>query len=741
MPVEDVIVAIGPPNGNEVVGSGLLIDERLVITCAHVVNSALGRDRLAIGRPTGQVRVQPHNISAPVSAEIDEGPDSWSDPPATARPGADLCLLRLGGPLKPPPMQVVIAGDDLIHQEFRAGGFPKGFDFDVAVGAIVGRDKHGLYLLRPPTSMLAATTTAKRGVFRREERPAGLIHEGFSGAPVEVSGHVVGILAEARNVGEATAYLVPASAFPERIARVLERISFARGSPNGSLIRTYLDNLTAPHGDEKSLIDRTVRPSRDDRDGGFEPSGPGAPESVSNVLERETKLVVLGEPGLGKSTLLRTLEVLAARQALELPSNAPNCFVPIRIQCGDYRGNEELEGLLALRVNEVLRASRKLLSVDVAKSEEMMKSWLTDDCYHFLLLIDALDETPAQFTESMRPALRSLLQYPHRIIVSCRAADYDQSLHDLATPVVLEELRPDQVHAHVTGELGEKGAVLFKDQIEKSEKLLKLASNPFMLDRIIDLARADANFRIPKNFGLLMRFVVEKMPTLRRRETTTGAVPVDIVQTALGGLGVEMLDRGERRPNLSDLRGWSLPLGGYRLDPVLLEAKRLRFLTSDGSHSGPVLFLHPLFAEYFAAAHLNQCLKENGDYDDQLEKRVDIIRWQNALVMLVAIAGDPKRLVIWLAERLRIAAMAGSLYPAITHPRLNLWLFWIPLGSSRSHLVLQCWQALSHADRGAVRTQVVDAFRAVVRYSGPLGTMLMSMKGSGNAPQPSRDCG
>ncbi len=43
--------------GGGVVGAGVLIDERHVLTCAHVVNQALGRAAQEVEPPAGQVAV------------------------------------------------------------------------------------------------------------------------------------------------------------------------------------------------------------------------------------------------------------------------------------------------------------------------------------------------------------------------------------------------------------------------------------------------------------------------------------------------------------------------------------------------------------------------------------------------------------------------------------------------------------------------------------------------------------
>src|SRR5712692_5372912 len=104
MPLEDVLVAVSRLNDREPVGAGFLVSPRLLLTCAHVVNQALGRDDDSPERPTegDKVSVRFQTIGAPLlSAHVASGDDAWSPPPARRQFGADTCLLWL---VDDPPM-------------------------------------------------------------------------------------------------------------------------------------------------------------------------------------------------------------------------------------------------------------------------------------------------------------------------------------------------------------------------------------------------------------------------------------------------------------------------------------------------------------------------------------------------------------------------------------------------------------------------------------------------------------
>lgn len=221
MALEDALVAILPPSGSDPVGAGIVVASKLVLTCAHVVNKALGRSKDAKGRPSGTLKLRFHAPAIEVSARVDDPDDAWSDPPAGHTRNSDLCVLRFEHE-DDTSYAILSASLDLLTpspRKFRAAGYPPGWAVDFANGMIVGRDQHGLYLLRPDASSQATYSTAIReGWFTSEERAAGLIHEGFSGGPVEVDGVVVGLLAGARSaISDVTAYMIPVSAFPNSI--------------------------------------------------------------------------------------------------------------------------------------------------------------------------------------------------------------------------------------------------------------------------------------------------------------------------------------------------------------------------------------------------------------------------------------------------------------------------------------------------------------------------------------------
>lgn len=715
MALEDSLVAILGPSGTPV-GAGVLVERDLVLTCAHVVNVARGRSAAAQGRPAGTVKLRHHLLpNQIISASVDEPEDAWRDPPPWRQLGADLCLLRVsngwGDDLQPARLRDF---DNLSQREFRAAGFPKDWALDFAEGRIVGRDTNGLYVLRPDSAAFAVISTqAKGGAWSSEKpRPPGVIYSGFSGAPVEVDGKIAGLVSEARApASDATAYMIPVAAFPVRIFRQAE-----------SDYRTYLEAIEVEPNPLTIHISRTV--VRQSRDPGTVPVEPvetkleAKPESIESALESFDKIVLLADPGLGKSTALTYLESVVASNTLHGCKTAWH-GIPIRLELKSYAGESDLEMLLAARVDQVLTRKLARLSGDPGESTRILKDWLTSGKHKFLLLLDGLDEVPPQFHLKIRTALKGLLNYPHRFVVSCRIADYDGSLQNHVALFVLQELQPEEIESYLQQRLGDRGKALFKGQLQPQPRILTLASNPMLLDTMASIAEQDPRCRIPANPGQLLQQFVKLMPLRRQSDGFPPKVPPDVVATALGRLGLEMVDRRQVTAAMGDVRQWPIPRDEYKLEDILDAANEWRLLQSDGRRGEPVQFIHPLFREYFAAELLHSELKQHAfDYATVLRGRAWERPWDQAIVMLAGISSRSPDMLIWLAQDLQAFASTGFLFTGIKRSSLFwLWLWSVNQNLACGSLLMRCWETSPARGREDVRTGITDALCAVLRYS------------------------
>lgn len=345
--VEQYLVAIlGNDASDKPVGAGVLISDDRIITCAHVVNRAIGRPLYSEQPllPEEKIRVKFHagiDVEAQ-DAWIGDFEGAWSPPPATRGKGADICLLRFSGKLPAGVKAAEVACfTDLAGSEFKTAGYPKDLGFLDLNGEIGMKDRYGLSLLRPnPVS----TRIAGRDPEHRPFHPPGsdFIRPGFSGAPVVVRSYVVGLVTEcASGVRENTAYMIPADNFPEQIRAksLIYRDAVSQEFPHvENLIERIRTLKNSNKGNRDLDFDLRIRICDDfenilkchqlgnDEDGGQIFEGRYSSENDVNsksfamLLKQgrphEDKFILQSPGGSGKTSFLRSIILAAASENL-----------------------------------------------------------------------------------------------------------------------------------------------------------------------------------------------------------------------------------------------------------------------------------------------------------------------------------------------------------------------------------------------------------------------------------------
>jgi hypothetical protein len=181
------------PQGNAC-GTGFLIDRRHVVTCAHVVNAALGMSMEGDIRPEKRLRLDlPFVAAKGIEAEIVEWYPRVEYKALKPNEPSDIAVLRL---VEPRPTDAAIAqlDEDTPNQEvaFRT------FGFSVAHGQPADGDTKG--------------SDAGGWVHVAQSKDGHLIKRGFSGAPAVsvASGKVLGMIVSVE-IGDAEgiSYLIP----------------------------------------------------------------------------------------------------------------------------------------------------------------------------------------------------------------------------------------------------------------------------------------------------------------------------------------------------------------------------------------------------------------------------------------------------------------------------------------------------------------------------------------------------
>ncbi len=191
------IVRILDENGMHC-GMGILVRPSMVVTCAHVVNLALGKAMLSRERPVDSSRIR---VAFPIVRNQPERQASivgWSAP--VGAPINDLCLLQLHGSAPPEAGTAIIADlrETVLDQDqLSVFGFAPNND--------VGRHVEAHFVGRANAAWVQIDSASEAGAF---------IEPGFSGAAVWDHEHqcAIGIVvARQDDPGIRTAYMLSAS--------------------------------------------------------------------------------------------------------------------------------------------------------------------------------------------------------------------------------------------------------------------------------------------------------------------------------------------------------------------------------------------------------------------------------------------------------------------------------------------------------------------------------------------------
>ena len=385
-----------------VVGAGFLVDDRYMLTCAHVVLAALGLGPRA-PLPDGEVSVAvefPVADGGPCTARVVR--EGWV--PVAPDGRGDVAVLELSAtaPAATEPARLR-RSTTLRDHPFSTHGFPKGEPWGVsAVGVLRGREGPGWQWVR-------VEDTKEVG------RP---VERGFSGSPVwddRLGGVVAMVVAQDRRKETKGAYAIPIAVLDEAWGPLVS-VS-ARVQVNAAELRTHweprargLERLTPDAG---SYFTGRVAVMRELVSWLNAPIGEHAGPNAWKGR------IVTGDPGSGKSAVLSRLVLTAdAQLRRRLPHlDATNGTVS---PPGSVDVAVHARGKTLADVVDVLAAA-----ADVPASDpEALVAGLLQRGTRLTLVVDALDEASGGGQDIARRLLRPLAADggPHgiRVLVGAR---------------------------------------------------------------------------------------------------------------------------------------------------------------------------------------------------------------------------------------------------------------------------------------------------------------------------------
>lgn len=146
-------------------------------------------------------------------------------------------------------------------------------------------------------------------------------------------------------------------------------------------------------------------------------------ENVCDCILDNTKTVLLGEPGCGKTTAMLQIALNYAQKAI----NDPDCPIPVFVPLGSYKDSASIEQFIITQM-PYLSDSYHIEQVNSGR---------------FIILFDALNETIYEKKSEVLSFIKGL----NAFIVSCRTLDYEREFQNVSGVSIVKilDLDPNRI--------------------------------------------------------------------------------------------------------------------------------------------------------------------------------------------------------------------------------------------------------------------------------------------------------
>jgi HEAT repeat protein len=341
--------------------------------------------------------------------------------------------------------------------------------------------------------------------------------------------------------------------------------------------------------------------------------GAGSERPWEEIRDSSHQIVVLSDPGLGKSRLIRRETIRLASEALDALDEGRTPIIPVPVRA-DRLVRTSLESLDLVAMRSVAEFGW-LAERSLTRFAEQVAA---GDAF---LLIDGLDEIP---DDNARQAVRAALatwsnqSRDRRWIVTSRIAGYAGSLTSTAVEVELQTFTPSQVEAYVrawdlAGATERRLLTALQDPA-----VAGMARIPLLLTMLCSLA---SDTRVGEELPRTRKSLYERMLLWFLNRPHRGGRPSthnpEMMLTVLAGVAFDFANRAG---------GWVDLMRSDDLVRTILEQPEfpnlhvpaddlveklsidygLLVMEGDSSHgrTARYLFVHRTFAEFLACRHL-----------------------------------------------------------------------------------------------------------------------------------------